>query len=158
RYTVSSLLPGAYKITVRKPGFRTLIRFGVKLSPAQPTRADFSLVIGNVQETITVDGSAELWRAEDASVGVLVGRNEIDKLPLNGRGLLGLLELAPGVVITPATRGESGQFSVAGQRPNANHFSVDGVSANSGVSGGGRPAQSTGAVLPGMTAFGSLES
>ena len=73
-------------------------------------------------------------------------------------GLLSLLELAPGVVVTPATRGESGQFSVAGQRPNTNYFTVDGVSANSGVSGGGLPAQSTGAALPGMTAFGSLDS
>src|SRR5213078_808901 len=70
---------------------------------------------------------------------------------------LGMLELAPGVVITPATRGEAGQFSAAGQRPNANVFSVDGVSANSGVTGGGLPAQSTGAALPGMTAFGSLD-
>ena len=35
---------------------------------------------------------------------------------------------------------------------------MDGVSANSGVSGGGLPAQSTGGALPGMTAFGSLDS
>ena len=88
----------------------------------------------------------------------LVGRDEIERLPLNGRGLLSLLELAPGVVVTPATRGEAGQFTVAGQRPNTNYFTVDGVSANSGVSGGGLPAQSTGAALPGMTAFGSLDS
>jgi len=42
-YIVSSLQPGVYKITVRKDGFRTLIRFGVKLSPSQPARADFKL-------------------------------------------------------------------------------------------------------------------
>ena len=161
RYLSRSALgqgPGVYKITVRKDGFRTLIRFGVKLSPSQPARADFKLVVGSVQETITVEGSTPLLHGEDASVGTLVGRDEIERLPLNGRGLLGLLELAPGVVVTPATRGESGQFSAAGQRPNANFFSVDGVSANSGVSGGGQPAQSTGATLPAMTAFGSLDS
>ena len=28
-YVVSSLQPGTYKITIRKPGFRTMIRFGV---------------------------------------------------------------------------------------------------------------------------------
>jgi hypothetical protein len=39
-----------------------------------------------------------------------------------------------------------------------NYFTVDGVSANSGVSGGGLPAQSTGGALPGLTAFGSLDS
>src|SRR5213593_1480716 len=37
-YVVSSLQPGVYKITVRKSGFRTLIRFGVKLSQSQPAR------------------------------------------------------------------------------------------------------------------------
>ena len=71
--------------------------------------------------------------------------------------LLSLLELAPGTVVTPATRGEAGQFTVNGQRPNTHYFTVDGVSANSGVSGGGTPAESTGGALPGMTAFGSLD-
>jgi hypothetical protein len=155
-YVVSSLQPGVYKITVRKEGFRTAIRFGIRLNPSQSSRVDFRLVVGSVQETVTVEGATPLLNTEDASVGTLVGRDEIDRLPLNGGGLLGLLQLAPGVVVTPATRGEAGQFTVAGQRPNTNSFIVDGVSANSGVSGGGLPAQSTGAALPGMTAFGSL--
>jgi hypothetical protein len=155
-YVVSSLQPGVYKITVRKEGFRTAIRFGVRLNPSQPSRLDFKLVVGSVQETVTVEGSTPLLDSEDASVGTLVGRDEIERLPLNS-GLLSLLQLAPGLLVTPATRGEAGQFTVAGQRPNTNSFIVDGVSANSGVSGGGLPAQSTGAALPGMTAFGSLD-
>src|SRR5216683_1088166 len=126
-YVVSSLQQGVYKITVRKYGFRTAIRFGVKLNPSQPSRVDFKLVVGSVQETVTVEGSTPLLNSEDASTGTLVGRDEIERLPLNGRGLLSLLELSPGVVVTPATRGESGQFSVAGQRPNMNYFTVDGV-------------------------------
>ncbi len=157
-YVVSSLQPGVYKITVRKEGFRTAIRFGVRLNPSQPSRVDFRLVVGSVQETVTVEGATPLLNTEDASVGTLAGRDEIERLPLNGGALLSLLQLAPGVVVTPATRGEAGQFTVAGQRPNTNSFIVDGVSANSGVSGGGLPAQSTGAALPGMTAFGSLDS
>jgi hypothetical protein len=157
-YVVSSLLPGVYKITVRKEGFRTVIRFGVKLNALHPARADFRLEVGGVQETVTVEGLTPLLNGDDASVGTLVGRDEIERLPLNGRGLLSVLELAPGVVVTPATRGEAGQFSASGQRPNTNYFTVDGVSANSGVGGGGLPAQSNGAALPGMTAFGGLDS
>ena len=157
-YLVSSLQPGAYKITVRKPGFRTMIRFGVKLTEEQPARVDFRLVVGSIQETITVESSAPPIQTEDASVSTRVGREEIERLPADGRGLLGLLQLAPGLLVTPATRGESGQFTVNGQRPNTNYFTVDGASANSGVSGGGLPAQSTGGSLPGMTAFGSLDS
>jgi hypothetical protein len=157
-YVVSSLEPGSYKITVRKAGFRTVIRFGVKLTAGQPARVDFRLAVGSILESITVEGSAPVLDSEDASVGTMVGRDEEEHLPLSGRGASGLLELAPGVVITPATHGEAGQFTVNGQRPNTNYFTVDGASANTGVSGGGLPAQSTGGTLPNMTAFGSIDS
>lgn len=72
--------------------------------------------------------------------------------------MLSLLELAPGTVVTPATRGEPGQFTSNGQRPNTNYFTVDGVSVNNGVSGGGLPAQVNGGALPGMTAIGSFHN
>ena len=157
-YVVSSLQLGTYKITIRKPGFRTMIRFGVKLTESQPARVDFKLVIGSVQETITVEGSAPLFNTEEASVSTVIGRDEVDHLPIDGSGLLGLIGLVPGAVVTPATRGEAGQFTVDGQRPNTHYFTVDGASANTGVSGGGSPAQANGGALPGMTAFGSLDS
>lgn len=155
-YVVASLQPGLYKITVRKEGFRTLIRFGVKLDAAQPVQINFTLPLGSMQEVVTVTGSPPLLNSDDASLGTLIGRGWIERLPLNGRGLLSLLEFAPGTVVTPATRGEAGQFTTSGQRPNTNYFVIDGVSANTGVSGGGLPAQSTGGSLPGMTALGSL--
>jgi hypothetical protein len=85
-------------------------------------------------------------------------RRAIDALPLDGRGILTLVELAPGVVATPAASGEAGQFSANGQRANKNYFSVDGVSANSGVTGSAAPAQFSGGALPGMTAFGGLQN
>jgi hypothetical protein len=157
-YTVASLEPGVYKITVRKAGFRTLMRFGVKIEVSQPARLDFTLPVGSMQEAITVEGAAPLLNSEDGSVGTLVARDEIENLPLNGRGLISLIDLAPGTIVTPATRGEAGQFTVNGQRPNTHYFMVDGVSANNGVSAGGLPAQSTGGSLPGMTAFGSLHN
>src|SRR5437763_13374337 len=66
-YTVPSLQPGAYKVTVRREGFRTLMRFGVRLSPAGSTRADFILPVGSIEETITVFGTAPLMMHDDAS-------------------------------------------------------------------------------------------
>ncbi|MBL8222265.1 MAG: TonB-dependent receptor, partial [Bryobacterales bacterium] len=157
-YVVASLQPGLYKITVRKDGFRTIIRFGVKLDVAQPARVDFQLALGTLQDAITVEGSAPLLNTDDASVGTLVERKWIEKAPLNGRGILSLLEMAPGTVVTPATRGESGQFTANGQRPNSHYFTIDGVSGNTGVSGGGVAAQVTGGALPGMTALGSFHN
>jgi hypothetical protein len=87
-----------------------------------------------------------------------IDREEIERLPLNGRGMLTLLELAPGTNVTPATRGEAGQFTTTGQRPNTNYFTIDGVSANTGVAAGGLPAQATGGALPALSAFGSLDA
>lgn len=155
-YVVASLHPGLYRITVRKPGFRTVVHLGVKLDVASSARVDFLLQVGSLQEQITVDGSSISLPHEDSASGALVGRDWIDRLPLNGRGLLGLLELAPGALITPATRGEAGQFTVNGQRPNTHSFTVDGLTVNNGVTGGGQQAQSTGGSLPGLTAFGSF--
>src|SRR5262249_24684290 len=108
--------------------------------------------------TITVMGTALLVSHDDASITGSAGRNEIERLPLNGRGLLSLLEMTPGTNVIPATRGEAGQFAVTGQRPNTNSFTVDGVSVNTGVSAGGVPAQSTGGSLPALSAFGSMDS
>jgi hypothetical protein len=152
------LYPGRYKLTVRKEGFRTIVQFGIPLHAAESARVDFHMQIGDVREMVTVAGPPALLESGGVSPATLVGRNWIAELPLNGRGILSLLELAPGSIVTPATGGEAGQFSVNGQRPNANYFTVDGVAANTGANGGGLPAQMAGASLPDMTAFGSLHA
>ncbi len=152
------LYPGRYKLTVRKEGFRTMVRFGVLLDARASVRVDFHLQIGDVLEVVTVPGTPTLTDSDSLSPSTLVDRNWIDHLPLDGRGILTLLELAPGSIVTPATGGEAGQFTVNGQRPNANYFTVDGASANTGANGGGLPAQLAGGSLPAMTAFGSLQA
>jgi len=157
-YAVSPLEAGLYKITVRKEGFRTLVRFGMPLAEAQAAAADFILPVGSMLETITVEGTPSPLDREDAARETAFEHDEISRLPLNGGGLLQLLDAVPGTNVTPATRGEAGQFTTAGQRPNTNYFTVDGVSANDGVTAGGIPAQSTGGTLPPVSAFGSLDS
>ena len=157
-YAVSPLETGIYKITVRKEGFRTLVRFGMPLAEAQVAAADFVLPVGSILETVVVEGTPSPLEREDAARETGFEHDEIARLPLNGGGLLQLLDAAPSTNITPATRGEAGQFTTAGQRPNTNYFTVDGVSANNGVTAGGIPAQSTGGTLPPVSAFGSLDS
>jgi hypothetical protein len=157
-YILASLEPGVYKLTVRKEGFISMIRFDVRVELLEPVRVDFNLIVGAVRETITVEGTAPLMAHEDGAIGARLLHEEIQRVPLNGRGLLALLEFSPGTNVTPATRGEAGQFTANGQRPNANYFAVDGASANSGVLAGGLAAQSTGGTLPALSAFGSLDS
>ena len=80
-------------------------------------------------------------------------------MPLNGRSFSSLIDLAPGVVLAPANYYEQGQFSVNGQRPDANYFTVDGVSANLGnVGSGGNLAQSGAGQLVTTSAFGGTSN
>jgi hypothetical protein len=156
-YAVSSLPEGEYKITARKTGFRTVAQLGVQLESRDAARLDFDLQIGGMQEFITIEGGNSSINIEDASAGVRVDDETARRLPVNGRTPQGLISLAPGVLSTPATLGEAGQFSVNGQRPNANYFVTDGVSSNSGVGSAGLPGQFSGGTLPAMTAIGSLQ-
>jgi hypothetical protein len=157
-WAVSSLAPGAYKITVRREGFQTLVRVGFPLQATEAAIVDFTLQLGSMHEEITVESAPDLINTVDGSSGIVIGRDLVETVPVNGRGIQALVELAPGVVQTPATAGEAGQFSANGQRPNANYFTVDGVSANNGVSGSGLPGMFSGAALPAMSAIGSLHT
>ena len=158
-YSASALLPGRYNISVKADGFKTMDQNGVVLEVDQRARLDFALAIGGATETITVEGNAPLLNVTDASVSTVIGHHFVENLPLNGRSFSSLIELAPGVVLTPANFFEEGQFSVNGQRPDANYFMVDGVSANLGTAGiGANLAQGGAGQLPATSAFGGTSN
>src|SRR5271165_3364216 len=158
-YSVSALLPGAYDVSIEANGFKTFHQNGVILEVDQRARLDFTLIIGSTSETITVEGSAPLLNESDASVSIVIGNRFVENMPLNGRSFSSLIELAPGVVLTPANIYEQGQFSVTGQRPDANYFMVDGVSANLGNAGSGALQYQGGAgQLPATSAFGGTSN
>jgi len=158
-YSVPALVPGSYDLTVEAKGFKTLQQKGVILEVDQRARLDFGLTLGSASEAITVEGSAPLLNASDSSVSTVISNRFIENLPLNGRSFSSLIDLAPGVVLTPATLYEQGQFSVNGQRPDANYFMVDGVSANLGSAGGGSTLlQSGSGQLPATSAFGGMSN
>src|SRR5258707_7371634 len=52
---------------------------------------------------------------------------------MNGRSFQTLIQLTPGVVLTPSSPTDVGQFSINGQRSSSNYWTVDGVSANVGI-------------------------
>ncbi len=82
-----------------------------------------------------MEGEAPLLNTSDATVSTLDGNQFVNNMPLNGRSFSTLINLTPGVVLTQTNFYDQGQFSVNGQRPDANYFTVDGVSANLGTSG-----------------------
>jgi hypothetical protein len=132
-YVVPNLPPGPYRIQVSNTGFKTIIKPDIVIHVQDALAINFTLPIGAASEIMTVQGGAPLIDAENAAVSTVIDRKFVESLPLNGRSFNTLLQLTPGVVIAPVAPGQSGQFSIAGQRTDANSFTVDGVSANFGV-------------------------
>jgi len=136
-YLVTNVPPGQYRIQVTKTGFKTIIKPDVTLNVQDAIALNFTLPLGAVSEIVTIEGGTPLVNTESASVGTVIDRQFVESLPLNGRSFNTLLQLTPGVVIAPSNDSSPGQFSVAGQRTDANNFTVDGASANFGVGSGG---------------------
>src|SRR5215470_15694423 len=101
-YHLTNLPPGTYRIEVEKAGFRKLIRPDVILHVQDAVEIDFEMPLGVASESVTVQGGAPLLNTSDASVSTLIDHRFVENMPLNGRSFSSLIELAPGVVLTPS--------------------------------------------------------
>jgi Carboxypeptidase regulatory-like domain/TonB dependent receptor/TonB-dependent Receptor Plug Domain len=153
-YAIPDLPPGRYRLVVRKDGFKEINKTDLLLHVQDTLEQNFSLEVGAVGESVTVTGGVPLINRESAAVSTVIDRTFVEHLPLNGRSFNTLLQLTPGVVVGPTNIFSGGQFSIAGQRSDANNFMVDGVSANFGVSANSASVGSSG--LGGAQAFSAL--
>lgn len=157
-YHFGSLRPGLYRLEIEKTGFKKLIKPQVMLHVQDNVEIDFELTVGSFSETVTVEGGAPLVNSESGTVSTVIDRRFVDNLPLNGRTFQTLIGLTPGVVVTATRFDDQGQFSVNGQRADANYFTVDGVSANFGVTGLLQMVQTASGSLPALSASGGTNS
>ena len=157
-YHLANLAPGAYRMELEKSGFKRLIKPDVILHVRDALEIDFAMTVGSASESITVEAGAPLVNTESATVSTVVDRTFVENLPLNGRSFQTLIMLTPGVVVTATAFDDQGQFSVNGQRADGNYFSVDGVSANFGVTGYFPLVQTAGGALPALSATGGTNS
>jgi hypothetical protein len=157
-YVLPNLPPGPYRVQVSKIGFKTLIKPDITLNVQDSLSINFTLLLGAFHEIVTVQGGAPLVNTESASVSTVIDRNFVESLPLNGRSFNTLLQLTPGVTTAPASPGSPGQFSVAGQRTDANNFMVDGVSANFGTTATFYPGESGTGTSQAFSALGGTSS
>jgi len=157
-YYLPNLSPGVYQIEVEKPGFKKLINPDLNLHVQDALEINFELTIGDVLETVTVGADLLPIETASATVSTIVDRTFVEDIPLNGRSFQTLILLTPGAVVTATAFDDQGQFSVNGQRADANYFTVDGVSANFGVTGYLPLVQSAGGALPALSALGGTNS
>jgi hypothetical protein len=157
-YYLANLPPGGYRIEVEKSGFKTLIKPDVILHVQDALAIHFPMTLGAGADTITVEAGAPLVNTESGTVSTVIDHAFVENLPLNGRSFQTLIMLTPGVVVTATAFQDQGQFSVNGQRADGNYFTVDGVSANFGVTGYQPMVQAAAGALPALTASGGTNS
>jgi hypothetical protein len=156
-YSTTELQSGFYRLTFRRQGFRTSSYAGARVTSAETTRIDMAMDVLPLHEEMTV--AASQTDVDPAVSGLTVSRNgPVGTFPQNGRDVHSLYAIMPGATITPASLSDGGQFTVSGQRPNANSFWVDGTSANVGIGVVSVPGSILGGSLPGMTTIGGLQS
>jgi hypothetical protein len=161
-YFIPNLIPGSYNLDVTATGMKSEHLVSVRLDVDQKARLDAKLQVGATSTQVQVNAeSATLLQADDVSVGTVLSTTQVQQLPLNGRFITQLLELAPGTVpssysnnlshagnpqLTGDERNGQPSFDVAGQNGGATYFRLDGLENNERSFGGANIAISVDAV------------
>ena len=145
KYSLPSLTPGPYRLTVEMGGFQKRQVSNINLDASQTDRQDFTLAVGEVSNTVTVEAStaAAQLQTENGTQGEVIDGKKIVDLPLNGRDFVQLAQLIPGVnsgtegsitdrrargsLATSDATGGITSIQVNGQRDTQNRYSIDGI-------------------------------
>lgn len=151
-YAVPNLLPGTYNITIKLQGFQTISVPNVVVAAGDRRRADASLVVGAVNETVEISTAPPMLQTDASSIGSNVTARAVQDLPLNGRNFINLVQVMPGATEgqpnsissgnRPDDRRPSSSISINGQSEVLNDQLVDGLDNNERVIGtiGVRPS------------------
>ena len=139
-YLVPNLLPGTYNLSVESQGFKRSIQNNIVIDIDQKAQIDFALETGGATETVEVTSAPPLIRLDSSELGEVVGKREVQNLPLNGRNFAQLVYLVPGVTTGQPGENLSGSssfnprnatnFNALGSQANTNAWIVDGIVDN----------------------------
>ena len=141
-YQFIDLVPGNYKVDVALAGFKHFTRLNVVVQVQGSTRVDAALQVGDVNQTVEVSSAPPLLETQQATVGQMVTGRAVTELPLNGRNVFNLLELAAGVVPQGSTQAANAvagmqgnsfpEYAISGGVPNTGATFIDGAPMNNG--------------------------
>jgi hypothetical protein len=132
-YTFVPVGVGEYRVEVEVQGFKKAVQSGITVRADERSRVDLALEVGSPNQTVEVTGQAVLVESTTATLSTLVDSERIKQLPLNGRNLLDLQRLLPGVTgNTGETGAENAGFSVNGARGTMSNYTMDGGNAVDG--------------------------
>jgi len=145
-YSFPALDPGEYTLTVEKEGFQRSVQTSLTLTVGQNLRVDATLVVGTMTQEVSVTAQAPLVDTTSGAISSLVDDRRIVDLPLNGRNVMSLAELVPGVlnVLAPESLSSARagpMMNTNGGRQNMNLYTFDGSFFNN-------PSRNTGMNFP----------
>src|SRR5437868_4517917 len=139
-YYVTDLPPGGYRIEIEKIGFKAVIKTDLILHVQDALEVNFEMVLGSALESVMVEGETPLLDTESSTMGTVVEQRKANELPLNGRNVFNLIELAPSVVPQGSSTGTPvgvnpfgwGNYQVNGSFGNQSAEYLDGQPLNIG--------------------------
>ncbi len=139
RFKLAGLSVGVYDVKAEAPSFKAEVQQELNLSVGQEAVLNFNLIVGAVQETVTVTAAAALVDTTSGSLGGLVDEQRVADLPLNGRNFNDLVLLQPGITVHRPTSATSTTaiglaYSSNGAPIRSNFVMLDGANL---VAGGG---------------------
>jgi hypothetical protein len=143
RFSAPFLLPGVYRVTVEKTGFKRLVQNVVEVRVSETVELNLSLQAGEVTEAIEVAASTPLLDTAGSSLGQVIDERRVQELPLFAGNPMELTLIATGVVNSTDMRlrkagfnNAPSQFSSDGNGQYNNDFTIDGIPNNFPVGNG----------------------
>jgi Carboxypeptidase regulatory-like domain/TonB dependent receptor len=135
-FSFLALLAGEYEVSVQTSGFQRMVRQAL-VEAGLTTTTDFEMRVGEVKESVTVEGASPQMQYDSHSVAGVVTQGQIENLPLNGRSFLELAKLEPGV--QPPSRASNRMFVPVLGAPGGNsgrgtRVTIDGGTIMAGLS------------------------
>ena len=133
-YEFVQIPPGKYALSAEARGFKKYQHTGITLEVAQAALLDVALELGSVTETVEVSSQMALLETSSSTLDAVVNHKTAESLPLNGRNVLQLVALTPGINTTRSNRGAtsgdgsivSNAFSANGGRDTSSEIMLDG--------------------------------
>ncbi len=111
-YRVIQLPPGTYTMEIVSPGFQTQELQSFPLLVDQQSQQNITLAIGKDVQSVSVSSASLLIETDTSNQGQVIGTQQIEGLPLNGRDYLQLAQLSAGVTpIVPGMSSPASQWS-----------------------------------------------
>ena len=95
-FTVPSLDTGMYTATLTAQGFKQTIVRDIKIDVGKTSNLNAALEVGQVSESVIVEGGAEVLRTTDTSISSTISGRQINELPFATRDALQLVLVQPG--------------------------------------------------------------